>query len=212
MPTHVPAHKIILEGHIGSGEIFATGFWAQSGTTIDAVTLAGNVISALGATGTGGTTTLAKLKNLLATADGWDRVRVYNYLSGSLVAASSAIGTISGGTGAQSRSGAYQDALVVTLQTGQAGRSHRGRMYLPFAGGAGSNGEAITSQVDGACNAVGDLMSQLHITYGVQAVVYSQTLDQANVVTALKCDSKIDTQRRRAGKQQASYSKSYTAL
>src|SRR5690348_4789908 len=158
---------------------------------------------------------LARLKNLLGTADGWDRVRVYKYTSGNHVASSSAVASITGGAGAGSRSGAFQDSLVVTLQTGLSGRSYRGRMYLPYAAGTTTSGFALSTMVDGACTAIGDLFGYIKNNpvsgLGVP-VVWSHTKDVQSPIHTLRCDSKVDVQRRRAVRIQADYTKTYSGL
>jgi len=213
--VNVPPYRISLEGHLAAGEIFATTFWCGGAGSSDAQTVANLIVTALGTNGTGVTTMLARIKDLLGTADGWDRVRVYKYASGSNLATSSAIASISNGTGTGGRAGPFQQALVVTLQTAGAGRSRRGRMYMPYAGGATTSGFAVSTTVDKACTAIGDLFGYIKNNpvagLGVP-VVWSATHDYSSPVTALRCDSKIDIQRRRAVKIAADYSKSYTGL
>jgi hypothetical protein len=85
-------------------------------------------------------------------------------------------------------------------------------MYIPYASGTDTTGQAITSLVDGICTAIGDLFGYIKNTIGGGVVVYSKTLDAQSAVTQVDCNSKIDIQRRRAGKQAATYTKSYTGL
>jgi hypothetical protein len=88
-------------------------------------------------------------------------------------------------------------------------------MYIPFAGSTSTSGFVIASQVDAAATAIGDLFGYIKNNpvagLGVP-VVWSATHDYSTPVTALRCDSKIDIQRRRAVKINADYSKSYTGL
>lgn len=93
------------------------------------------------------------------------------------------------------------NAVVGTLRTALAGRSYRGRVYVP-----GWSGQACT--VSGAVSspareAVEDFILAIGSNVasdvpGAQLVVYSRTLDETNAVTSVQVrDDQWDVQRRR---------------
>lgn len=214
--VNVPTYRVSLEGHLGSGEIFATTFWC-SGTvgTPNAQAAADGIVAALGTNGTGVSTMTSRLAGLLATADGWDRVRVYTYASGSNHAVSSGVASIPSGVGQNSRACAFQCSLVATIQTAKSGRSYRGRMYLPLAVSPATTGMIQSTIVDKAATAIGDLFGYIKnntIDKMSHPVVWSSTHDHAEPVTAVRVDSKVDTMRSRSAKIQADYAKTYSGL
>ena len=95
-------------------------------------------------------------------------------------------------------------ARVVTLRTARAGRSYRGRMYLPYNGVAFSAGGVLwasdattlasvkTFITTTTSNVLGDLAGT---TAG--PVIYSPTAGAHEPVTSLTMDNKADTQRGR---------------
>jgi hypothetical protein len=158
---------------------------------------------------------ISRLATLLGTADGYDRVRVYQYNGGTDRAASVAIAGITGGTGQNSRAAEYQQAMVISLKTATAGRSGRGRMYLPCAPSVATNGLFTNSLVDSGVTAIGDLFGYIKNNFSAnagRAVVWSHTQDAVYPVTSVQGDNKPDVQRRRAGRIQSSYTKTYTGL
>lgn len=95
-------------------------------------------------------------------------------------------------------------ARVVTLQTVRAGRSYRGRMYLPYTGLNVANGTALWPTGSSVLTAVKTYMlgctaEILTLPNAVTAgpVVYSVTAGAHEPVVALRMDNKPDTQRGR---------------
>lgn len=97
--------------------------------------------------------------------------------------------------------GAPQESIVLSLRTETAGRSYRGRMYLPpipdsavDAAGLIDSGwqqtiansaEGMRDSMDGVDGGLGEL------------AVYSRVLDVATRVTSIRVGNRIDIQRRR---------------
>lgn len=91
-----------------------------------------------------------------------------------------------------------QGSQVVTLRTGLIGRSHRGRIYLPWIGGG--------NQISGVINAGDTVIAQagwtaFHggmTTAGLPPVVVSRVLNASFPVTSITVQPFLKTQRRRA--------------
>lgn len=91
-----------------------------------------------------------------------------------------------------------QNCMVLSWKTGRAGRSYRGRTYLPGIG---------EDKVDGGGTIVGTFSNGLRLaaqqvledlaTAGYPLIVLSRTLSLGTAVTSVAVDSRIDTQRRR---------------
>lgn len=85
--------------------------------------------------------------------------------------------------------GAPQESIVLSLRTETAGRSYRGRMYLPpipdSAVDAANSAEGMRDSMDGVDGGLGEL------------AVYSRVLDVATRVTSIRVGNRIDIQRRR---------------
>lgn len=94
-----------------------------------------------------------------------------------------------------------QLAAVVTLKTSFAGRSYRGRVYLPGLGE--SQGEQV-GPISGTVSYIQAIFDELVDTYGAgvadpdwRLVVWSKKLGQANAVTSAVARSVWGVQRRR---------------
>lgn len=96
-----------------------------------------------------------------------------------------------------------QCAEVITLRTARAGRSYTGRMYLPsFAGTSlATNGRISAPDYANAAESMAAaLLEYVGAGPSNDVVVYSRTLHDINVVTAIDCGDVFDTQRRRRDK------------
>jgi hypothetical protein len=194
--------RLVLHGLAG-GDIFETGVWVRgaAGTQDAAQTLANNAWNLWLTTG------LTGMAGLMSGDSSYTGLRAYCYPGGGPKAQFIAEAVASPAPGQGANHLPLQVALVVTLLTGAAGRSSRGRMYLPADGGTcGPDHQANDSTVDDACTAVAGWLTGLG--GGNQTpVVLSTTNGTARDITQTRCDSKYDVQRRRANKQVARHQK-----
>lgn len=146
---------------------------------------------------------MSALAAVLSADCAYDKVTVYCYPQGGTKSVYIAESPLTSGTGTGVGLNALQIAMVVTLRTGLAGRSRRGRMYLPAQGILPTvNHVWSTTQVSNVVNAVAAVFTQMNVTTDAPRVcVVSQTLGQAFVVTDVDADQRADVQRRRAGSQ-----------
>lgn len=106
-----------------------------------------------------------------------------------------------------------QVAVAVTLDTGKPGASNRGRVYWPGLGaGVGPNGrqgnidtEALAGDFAGWLHDLGNAGASI-FSPGVVASVCSTTKGTANPVTQVRVGDRLDIQRRRADKENETYS------
>ena len=96
-----------------------------------------------------------------------------------------------------------QVGLVLTLRTGSAGRSFRGRMYLPI------NNLSLDAGHEAPVAALADLCTSWATAFsdwntggtGTEVCVISTQRGVATPVTSVTMDSRMDVQRRRANRQ-----------
>lgn len=190
--------RVQVRGHFPAGEIFEWGYWLGGAPTDqdEANNLADLQKTLFD----------SSLKTLLLghiNADsGYDEIRVYAYPSGGPTASFVGQSTLNyAGTGSTTSNNALQIALVVTLLTGEAGRRKRGRLYLPYhLTSALTNHQLSVGTVPTIATAFADFCGGQNV--GQQVSVVSQVgAGQQTPVTAVKVDSKLDTQRRRSKKQ-----------
>jgi len=103
-----------------------------------------------------------------------------------------------------------QVAMVVTLNTGFSGRSFRGRCYLPVL--CPPSTQVFTSDytnttVDDAANGMIGYLDDIEATFLGNAVVASTVQGVMTTITEVSCNSKADTQRRRAAGSTIDYTK-----
>lgn len=198
MPIPTQSARVALIGSRTDGEIFETGFWLNGVIADNAEANAAAAVIAAAFTTAGVDDAVAPL---IDNTTHYDEVRVYGYPTGG--PSSPAIGSAAlAVTGTGSSSGLpLQTCAVLTLRTGFAGRSFRGRMYLPALGTTLATGHLLnTGQVTACCNAFADLFTLLNTTAGIVSVV-SQTLGVKTPVTEVTVDNRPDIQRRRANQQ-----------
>lgn len=203
MPLPSGTVRIVLSGTLAGGEIFSCGFqlrgdggWSQN--QLDAaVGVAGSSLASNFLT----TATLANFP----TTTSFRRVQGYLYAGGTSAVRQSEA-TFAVKTGTASGVLPNQLALVVTLNTGRPGRSFRGRMYLPGPAAiplSSTDGQMIGTNLDGLCTTLQGCFQGIRDGAGGAPVVVASSKQGAmTTVTAIKIDSKVDTQRSRAQTQQ----------
>lgn len=97
-----------------------------------------------------------------------------------------------------------QAALVFSSLTDRTGKSYRGRNYWPATGALLTSAGlyTVTQALVDEFAAVVAAAAAAAPTGGMQHVIYSNQLDVVTPVTAYRCDSVVDTQRRRGFKGQ----------
>jgi hypothetical protein len=106
--------------------------------------------------------------------------------------------TTGGGWGGQMSGDWIPNASpVISLQTGLRGRSHRGRVYLPFcAETAISDGRLVSPNSANLVTSWIAFQANL-VSAGSQLVVASYKTSSAHAVTGITCLAAVGTQRRR---------------
>lgn len=191
---------MVLYGTVGATEIFETGFWVV-GTTpssdLDVQTMAGKVAAAWEANST-------QQKSIISNDTAYTEVRGYFYGDTSGKATHTGSAPITGGGGTSAGFNCpLQTCMVMTLRTGYAGRSNRGRMYLPANGiNLGTDhlygSAALQSLVIEFAAFLSDVITDGSIG---APVVVSRTESAYQTITAVDADYRPDIQRRRANKQ-----------
>jgi len=195
----IPANvaRIALVGTQAGEDVFETGFWVAGlpiASAAEANEAAADVKAAIVAS-----TFPAAFENLVNITTVIDQVRVYAYPAGGPTA--TWIGAAAYGlAGTKPVVLPLQVACCMTLNTGMAGRSKRGRMYLPAnAVGVSDVSHLTATPVNAARVGLADAMSRINdIGDFVQCVVVSQTLSSFAPIVSVSSDLKPDIQRRRA--------------
>lgn len=152
------------------------------------------------ATSASGTTNLASVAGSAST---FDIVRGYWYDAGTgpAVVAGVGQGTAQPGTGSSNLP--PQCAIVATLLTGLAGRSARGRVYIPNRTViVDASGNFPTATASGIATSMANFLSLMRTrSVGTSLLVpVVQGRNQVNPITAVAVDTIVDTQRRRRDK------------
>jgi hypothetical protein len=198
----IPAdtYRVVLSGRLSGGEIFETGFWVQGSSPDDQPSVtaqAGDWATFFGGSQVG-------IVKLLNTTSQYDKVTVYSYPTGGPHAAFIGEHAMAPLVGTGTQNHGDQTCLVMTLRTGQAGRRHRGRMFLP-ANGCSMDGNALvtSSQVSDAVDALAGMFTAYNgpAAPASRVVVVSSAASAAFPVTSVDADLRPDVQRRRANKQ-----------
>lgn len=205
----IPANvaKISFQGTLPGGEIWETGFWVQNpGVTsnTEANALAELAYGQFTANDDSGGLRIA----LTILADGQTKVtgcRTAVYTGGTHATYTGVYVDATGLAGGGPATHPNQVCLVASLRTALAGRSHRGRMYLPCTG--------VTLQSNGQIDAGGVAAVAAGWATGFTdwnasgdngtVVVVSSAIGAATRITAVQVDSRPDVQRRRANRQNA---------
>lgn len=94
-----------------------------------------------------------------------------------------------------------QTALVCSLRTGMPGRSHRGRMYLPFLSGSmGNNGLTSSANVLTIAQGLATSFGTINGSGFGKVCVCSQSRSAMFPINQVIADHVLDTQRRRRDK------------
>lgn len=192
--------KYVISGTLAGNEVFSfsyyTGGEVGNQATLDlAATTAAAYINNTGSPGR------TSFISLLTATTAINKVTCYDYAEGSTVADLVSVAPCSM-VGSGSTPMPNQVALVATLRTAQAGRRHRGRLYIPFTNRIlDSNSQLPVS----TCTGVAQWIAGLLNSGGVNShpSVYSPTAHDLFRITQVSVDTRADTQRGRANKQLA---------
>jgi hypothetical protein len=205
---------------IGAGpqtEVFNTGFWINTNgstyTSTELNTLATAIRDAWV------TNCRATWCSLMHSDQQWKEVRTYWYNGGPTPNQAQAVGvsTITGAAGTISTKTSLAHALVATLKSNFAGRSYRGRMYLPATGYGYQTGTWTysTTGLQAVADSVGNLFGTINgWASPIRDVVIVSPLKTAtSKVVSVVVDDKPDIQRRRMNKivQANEYTKAVVA-
>lgn len=201
--------RIVLNGSLGQGERFSTGFWIQApppanqaawqaAVTAFCTAIAGSV---------GG------LTNLLAADGSYQNVAAYYYTNpdpspAQYLGVVALAGTAGGGGGSLP----LQAAVVASLRTANPSRAGRGRMYIPISGAPLTNHELTSTQ----CNTIGvsvkGLFTAAATAFGPTAypIINSSVSGSPDPVTSVITNSRVDTQRRRAESENVLFTNTQT--
>lgn len=203
----IPAHtmRLALSGHLYGSEIFQTNLWFTTIVPGDPVpvnnTEAAAALDEL-TTGTQWTALLTALTGMLRAACGYDRADLYCYDAGGTAATAQASKSLTGPGTSTLGTLPNQVARVVTLNTNQAGRSRRGRLYLPATGLAmDATTGLFSANPSSVLDALSDYIGQQRISNSWSAIVVSQKTTSYAYITSLKTDQRPDIQRRRANRE-----------
>jgi hypothetical protein len=218
-----PTLRIIWGGSIGT-DIWRTGIGSTATLTgpdgfgpnnVDCGNLAAAILSTELATWW--TALKAKNTSSVSLTDCW----VYFYGTGDTVADSVGRATQAAvpGTGTTNVL-PLRTCSVVSMRTGAAGRSQRGRAYSPLTGQAldtagqispSTATDAIASAWQALLQAINARsLSTFHMSGPHFVSVLSRAKWQTTVITQITVDSMPDSQRRRTNKDTASYTKALT--
>lgn len=199
--------RVLINGHLPQGEIFTWGFW-MGGAPTDQASAQTWVNGVRDEFQIHAKTALC---GELPSTAGYDSVTLYSYPSSGSGAAFVAEATIATGAGTSTDPLLpLQCAWVVTLRTGLPGRSRRGRMYIPIIAESLTAHQLTQGQLDSLLGSVQDFIQGVdNLTTGTNVVVVSQVgAGQANNVTEVSADSRLDIQRRRAEAESVLYTSS----
>lgn len=196
-----------MTGTLPAGEVFNTSFWVEPsaiGSDMPATNAAcADVLTALVALTQWGAW-LTALKAGWNTATAATAVTLYSYPAGGNVAAAAASQSISGQVGSVATALPNQISRVLTMRTGQIGRSFRGRMYIPATGESISGGTGhFTGSGQSQCDATAALFTAIpNATLladgnGLLAIVASHTTGARTPILQVASDNFPDVQRRR---------------
>lgn len=209
MPIPLNHSRNVVFGTLPGGEIFNWSLWADRAPASAAAAndQAQGIANAF--KNTAGPVNAVRPEKLLGSDANYVGVKTYAYTGGT-AASFVGVGTI----GVAGNSGASQVlpdqlALVVTLRTALAGRSHTGRIYLPITKwNLSSQGQMAKAETDGLAAWFAAFLTAANTSLtgvsGNHMVVASQKLGTSQSITSVTVDTKIDVQRRRANRQNAS--------
>ena len=193
-----------LGGSIG-GSPWQAAFWLTSDGTgtkspSDLVIDAGAVFAFSG-------TAVKTAFNLVNhTATQWQTLKLDYYPGGSAAVLVSGTKTAIASSGVSSTASAASQCIVITSLSATAGRSGKGRTFLPHTSsinGGGQPFEISTANATSVVNAFADWLSAINAAPAflgcgkLQAAVLSLTLGQMNLTRSLRVDTRPDRQEHR---------------
>lgn len=205
MAIPVDVMRLAWTGKLTGGDIWNISFWFRPSvagahvpsTNADAATALAQLTS-----GTAFTTARGAIMGCMRSGELLTGYTLYCYPNGGPTATAIAASTVNVGGLGSGNPLPVQIARAVTTLTGQAGRSFRGRFYIPATGlqiTAGDlqftdNGATLLSGV------AGWLVDQ-RTSNSWNACVVSTVRSTSTPITQLRTDSRPDVQRRRANRQ-----------
>lgn len=210
--VNVDMIKWVIKGDINVSQTWSVGVWSEvvgtgSPTAAD-LDAAVTAVLPLVATWWG------SMKFFNSAGTRYTQLGGYYYPAGSAVATISSIKPVTPVVGTGTFYQSPRNALVVSLLTGHSGRSYRGRAYVPMtAAQTDTTLQALATGVDSCALAHQTLLTALNAVSlaphwgNAPTRVRSEKLGIASIITSIKVDSLIDTQRRREDKLTAIYSK-----
>lgn len=200
----IPANcmRVSLTGTSPQAEIFDTSFWVTPTTSATVPT--DNASAALAATAIATTllasTFMATLRAFIPATASYQSLKVYSYPTGGPTAVAAGQAPLVGaGNGLGSLP--LQTCAVLSLRTGQIGRSFRGRMYLPAYGIALTANQIPDATGSVVASRAATFFDSLISTNQYKPVIMSKERSALTAVTSLVFDSRCDIQRRRANRE-----------
>lgn len=195
MPLPANCNHYVLRGTGPGGEIWQTGYWTQStGSWADEPAFQDHVDFLSSAVNSFFNAIRSRIYSSYALTE----LRGYFYTGSGVSAEFVGAHAYSPIPGTSEIPGSPIDTcLVATLQTGFAGRSRRGRMYLPFHGTVQVVNGSVTGDVTQYASALKDLFDSINSETDEVPAVVSPTLGDSSPILAVRVDSKPDVQRRR---------------
>lgn len=146
----------------------------------------------------------AQLKSIASSSANLDKVRTYYYPGSATVAAVVGESTQTSIPGTGGRTQPAQSAIVCSLLTGLAGRSNRGRVYLPNGTTpTDANGTFSTSLAAPIAQSLANFLSAIRTASafgGTIVPIVDSSTGADYPITVVRCDNVTDTQRRRRDK------------
>lgn len=203
MPIPSDVIRYALSGTAPGGEIFVTSLWttgqavaSQGDANLVAETMASTLVTHKGT-----------FTPLILADTAYTEVTAYCYPTGGPAAKYIGTAPVAGVVG-NSTFGPLplQVCAVVSLRTGFAGRSYRGRMYLP-ATGQPLEADHQMSNTDCQSLAQGyvSFLHDVDFNNAGKPVVVSTKLGTATPIASVVVDSRLDIQRRRANREAAAH-------
>lgn len=190
--------RLTVKGTGPGSEIWITGCWlATSAPVADAAALSGFL--SVWATAFG--TWVTAIKPFWYPSYIWTELHAYYYEHSGVSADFAASAAVTPTPGTVAGNGSPIDTcLVMSLRSNFVGRSHRGRMYLPYHKAATTTGLiAIPGDATTAATATAALLTSLH-SGTFTPVIMSRTLAATTPVTSVVADERPDVQRRRVNR------------
>jgi hypothetical protein len=202
MPITAGHSRTTFSGTLPGGEIFGWSIWtSEAPATVAAAQTQADAYAAAFGTSLG--PDVLDPVQLLNTGGSYKRATVYGYLDGtghaSVIATSPCVHP--GSSSAHTLPN--QCAVVVSLRTALAGRTNKGRIYLPVGNMAlDSNGQLPAGDSALIVSWAKRFLDSLNtIASPGKVEIFSTKLGTGTPITTVAVDSRVDIQRRRANRQ-----------